>query len=102
MRFCQIGLVEPTVQLGRITRWRDCGAPRPADGSSRLVVPPVRCGHRAGGWESGRKGDNVRRRGRMLTTATLGCLVLVLAAAPGALGASPNQIYKDYADNGRL
>jgi hypothetical protein len=44
----------------------------------------------------------VRRRGRWLTKATLGCLVLVLVAAPGALGASPNQIYKDYADNGRL
>jgi hypothetical protein len=28
--------------------------------------------------------------------------VLALGAAPGALGASPNQIYKDYADNGRL
>jgi hypothetical protein len=35
-------------------------------------------------------------------TTLFACLVLVLVAAPGALAASPNQIYKDYADNGVL
>jgi hypothetical protein len=44
----------------------------------------------------------VRRRGRWLTGAAFGCLVVALVATTGALGATPNQIYKDYADNGRL
>jgi hypothetical protein len=45
----------------------------------------------------------VRRPGRLVgVTALLACVVLVLVAAPGALAASPNQIYRDYADNGRL
>jgi hypothetical protein len=35
-------------------------------------------------------------------TALLACVVLVLVAAPGALAATPNQIYNDYADNGQL
>ena len=41
------------------------------------------------------------RRGRFIT----GVSVLAAAAllgAPGAMAASPQQIYKDYADNGRL
>lgn len=45
----------------------------------------------------------MRRRGRWITTGTLlVCAVAVLVAAPIALGASPSEIYKDYADNGRL
>jgi hypothetical protein len=35
-------------------------------------------------------------------SGALGCVVLALVAVPGALGANPNQIYRDYADNGRL
>lgn len=30
------------------------------------------------------------------------CAAAALAAAPAALGATPQQIYRDYADNGRL
>jgi hypothetical protein len=52
---------------------------------------------------SGRKGDNVRRRGRWVTTAALlACVVIVLVAAPGALAAGSNDIYRDYADNGQI
>ena len=41
------------------------------------------------------------RRGRMMVV-TVACAVATAVAAPGALGATPSQIYKDYADNGRL
>ena len=41
------------------------------------------------------------RRGRMMVV-TVACAVATAVAAPGALGATPKQIYKDYADNGRL
>jgi hypothetical protein len=41
------------------------------------------------------------RRGRIITAATA-FAAAVAVGAPGALGATPQQIYKDYADNGRL
>jgi hypothetical protein len=41
------------------------------------------------------------RRGRMMVV-TVACAVAAAVGAPGALGATPQQIYKDYADNGRL
>ena len=41
------------------------------------------------------------RRGRMMVV-TVACTVAAAVGAPGALGATPQQIYKDYADNGRL
>lgn len=41
------------------------------------------------------------RRGRMMVV-TVACAVVAVVGAPGALGATPQQIYKDYADNGRL
>lgn len=41
------------------------------------------------------------RRGRMVT-ALLGGLALAAILASAALGASPREIYSDYADNGRL
>jgi len=31
-----------------------------------------------------------------------GCVAVALGAAPAALGATPQQIYRDYKDNGRL
>ena len=41
------------------------------------------------------------RRGRFVTgVSTLAAAALI--GAPGAMAASPQQIYKDYADNGRL
>src|SRR2546421_5044839 len=41
------------------------------------------------------------RRGRFITgVSTLAAAALL--GAPGAMAASPQQIYKDYADNGRL
>jgi len=41
-------------------------------------------------------------RRRFLIWAASVCAVVSLGAAPAALGATPQQIYKDYADNGRL
>jgi hypothetical protein len=41
------------------------------------------------------------RRGRLITAVTA-FAAAVAVGAPGALAASPQQIYKDYADNGRL
>ena len=41
------------------------------------------------------------RRGRMMVV-TVACAVATAVGAPGAFGATPQQIYKDYADNGRL
>jgi hypothetical protein len=41
------------------------------------------------------------RRGRMMVV-TVACAVVAAVGAPGAFGATPQQIYKDYADNGRL
>ena len=41
------------------------------------------------------------RRGRMMVV-TVACALAAVVGAPGALGATPQQIYKDYADNGRL
>ena len=41
------------------------------------------------------------RRGRIITAATA-LAAAVAVGAPGALAATPQQIYKDYADNGRL
>ena len=41
------------------------------------------------------------RRGRIITAVTA-FAAAVAVGAPGALAASPQQIYKDYADNGRL
>ena len=37
-----------------------------------------------------------------MMVVTVACAVATAVAAPGALGATPQQIYKDYADNGRL
>jgi hypothetical protein len=39
------------------------------------------------------------RRGRLITAVTA---LAVAVGAPSALAATPQQIYKDYADNGRL
>jgi hypothetical protein len=41
------------------------------------------------------------RRGRIIASVTA-FAAAVAVGAPGALGATPQQIYKDYADNGRL
>ena len=41
------------------------------------------------------------RRGRIITAATA-FVAAVAVGAPSALAATPQQIYKDYADNGRL
>ena len=41
------------------------------------------------------------RRGRFIRGLTVAGAVAALAA-PGAFGATPQQIYKDFADNGRL
>ena len=41
------------------------------------------------------------RRGRIMTAATA-FVAAVAVGAPSALAATPQQIYKDYADNGRL
>ena len=41
------------------------------------------------------------RRGGVITAVTV-LAAAVAIGAPGALAASPQQIYKDYADNGRL
>lgn len=41
------------------------------------------------------------RRGRVITAVTA-FAAAVAVGAPGALAATPQQIYKDYADNGRL
>ena len=41
------------------------------------------------------------RRGRIFTAVTA-FAAAVAVGAPGALAATPQQIYKDYADNGRL
>ena len=41
------------------------------------------------------------RRGRIITAVTA-LAAAVAVGAPGALAATPQQIYKDYADNGRL
>ena len=46
------------------------------------------------------KGDNVRRRGVIWIAATAAGVAAF--AAPGAFAASSQQIYKDYADNGRI
>jgi hypothetical protein len=43
----------------------------------------------------------MRRRGVLLRTCIAG-VALSLAVAPAAMGATPQQIYRDYADNGRL
>jgi hypothetical protein len=37
-----------------------------------------------------------------MMVVTVACTVAAAVGAPGALGATPQQIYKDYADNGRL
>ena len=39
---------------------------------------------------------------RFLICAASVCVVFSLGAAPAAFGATPQQIFKDYADNGRL
>jgi hypothetical protein len=39
---------------------------------------------------------------RVLVLGVLACAVAVFTAVPVAFGATPQQIYKDYADNGRL
>jgi len=39
---------------------------------------------------------------RVLVLGLLVCGVGLFAAAPAAFGATPQQIYKDYADNGKL
>ncbi len=41
-------------------------------------------------------------RRRFLIWTASACAVVSLGAAPAAFGATPQQIYKDYADNGRL
>ena len=41
-------------------------------------------------------------RRRFLIWAASACVVVSLSAAPAAFGATPQQIFKDYADNGRL
>lgn len=40
-------------------------------------------------------------RGRIVTTVVAG-VAAALLAVPGALAATPREIYRDYADNGRL
>jgi hypothetical protein len=47
------------------------------------------------------KGDKVRRRGRFICIAAMAA-VAAACAVPGASAASSQQIYKDYADNGRI
>jgi hypothetical protein len=37
-----------------------------------------------------------------MMVVTVACAVATAVGAPGAFGATPQQIYKDYADNGRL
>ena len=37
-----------------------------------------------------------------MMVVTVACALAAVVGAPGALGATPQQIYKDYADNGRL
>jgi len=39
---------------------------------------------------------------RLIVLGVLACAVGMFAAAPAAFAASPQQIYRDYADNGRL
>jgi hypothetical protein len=39
---------------------------------------------------------------RYLVGVASGCVVLALALAPAALGATPQQIYRDYTQHGRL
>ena len=39
---------------------------------------------------------------RVLVLGVLACAVGMFAVAPAAFGATPQQIYKDYADNGKL
>jgi hypothetical protein len=39
---------------------------------------------------------------RLIVLGVLTCAVGMLAATPAAFAASPQQIYRDYADNGRL
>jgi hypothetical protein len=39
---------------------------------------------------------------RVLVLGVLACAVGMFAAAPAAFGATPQQIYRDYADNGKL
>src|SRR6266571_7473196 len=41
-------------------------------------------------------------RRRFLIWGASACAVAALGAAPAALGATPQQIYRDYKDNGRL
>src|SRR4051794_2528612 len=47
--------------------------------------------------------DNVRRRNRLVTAAALlASIVVALVATTGAMAATSNEIYKDYADNGKI
>jgi hypothetical protein len=39
---------------------------------------------------------------RSIVLAVLACAVGILVAAPAAVAATPQQIYRDYADNGKL
>jgi hypothetical protein len=39
---------------------------------------------------------------RLMVLGVLACAVGMFAAVPTAFGATPQQIYRDYADNGRL
>jgi len=39
---------------------------------------------------------------RLRSLGVIACAVGMLVAAPAALGATPQRIYRDYADNGRL
>ena len=39
---------------------------------------------------------------RVIVLAALACAVGMVVAAPAAVAASPQQIYRDYADNGKL
>jgi hypothetical protein len=39
---------------------------------------------------------------RVIVLAVLACAVGMVIAAPAAVAASPQQIYRDYADNGKL
>ena len=39
---------------------------------------------------------------RLIVLAVLACAVGMVVAAPAAVAANPQQIYRDYADNGRL
>ena len=41
-------------------------------------------------------------RRRVLVLGVLACAVGMVVAAPAAVAATPQQIYRDYADNGRL